>query len=171
MVRLQRELFDSNEIVYAVLDAAAEGDLLHRLRTDRLRFSCLFEGKQPKDVARVAPYLVALRHNSEFTEWLFEQGWDRHLGIVVLSRKPFLEVLDHLRSVSYVESQEGRRLWFRFYDPRVLRAYLPTCTPIELTWFFGLTADSVFTSDREAGYYLRFGVGDGQLIEARGALR
>ncbi len=31
----------------------------------------------------------------------------------------------------------GRILVFRFYDPRVLRAYLPTCTAEEIAQFFG----------------------------------
>jgi hypothetical protein len=31
----------------------------------------------------------------------------------------------------------GKRVYSRFYDPRVLRVYLPTCTPIEISQFFG----------------------------------
>ena len=31
----------------------------------------------------------------------------------------------------------GKRLLFRYYDPRVLRVFLPTCTPAELAGFFG----------------------------------
>jgi hypothetical protein len=33
--------------------------------------------------------------------------------------------------------EKGRKLMFRYYDPRVLRAYLPTCLPGELRMMFG----------------------------------
>jgi hypothetical protein len=36
-----------------------------------------------------------------------------------------------------VSGAEGRKLYFRFYDPRVLRVYLPTCTTDERSTFFG----------------------------------
>jgi hypothetical protein len=36
-----------------------------------------------------------------------------------------------------VRSQSGQRMIFRYYDPRVLRVYLPTCWPAELETFFG----------------------------------
>ena len=31
----------------------------------------------------------------------------------------------------------GERVYFRFYDPRVLRVYLPTCSSSELKGVFG----------------------------------
>ncbi len=33
----------------------------------------------------------------------------------------------HFRTFLMVKSPEGDRLYFRYYDPRVLRVYLPTC--------------------------------------------
>lgn len=35
---------------------------------------------------------------------------------------------------------EGREVYFRYYDPRVLRLFLPTCTPEEINTFFGPVA-------------------------------
>ena len=32
---------------------------------------------------------------------------------------------------------EHKKVLFRFYDPRVLRVFLPTCTPKEVLEFFG----------------------------------
>jgi hypothetical protein len=36
-----------------------------------------------------------------------------------------------------VKTWRGERLLFRYYDPRVLRVYLPTCTSEELKTVFG----------------------------------
>ena len=43
----------------------------------------------------------------------------------------------HLRRLLRVQDESGRKLAFRFYDPRVLRVYLPTCTAEEAKQFFG----------------------------------
>jgi hypothetical protein len=36
-----------------------------------------------------------------------------------------------------VSDENGKTFYFRFYDPRVLRVYLPTCNAEELDMFFG----------------------------------
>jgi hypothetical protein len=36
-----------------------------------------------------------------------------------------------------VKLPDGKQVYFRFYDPRVLRVYLPTCTVEEMRTFFG----------------------------------
>jgi hypothetical protein len=43
----------------------------------------------------------------------------------------------HLRRFLRVTDERGKQLLFRYYDPRVLRIYLPTCTTAELETFFG----------------------------------
>ena len=59
---------------------------------------------------------------------------------------------------------KGKDMYFRLYDPRVLRVFLPTCTPDELTDFFGPIGTFLIESDkpahgwlcsREPGYPLR----------------
>jgi hypothetical protein len=39
------------------------------------------------------------------------------------------------------------RMYFRFYDPRVLQAFLPTCTAEQLNGFFGPISRFFFQSD------------------------
>jgi hypothetical protein len=43
----------------------------------------------------------------------------------------------HFRSLVNVYDEKGNPMMFRFYDPRVLRRFLPTCKPAELKVFFG----------------------------------
>ena len=43
----------------------------------------------------------------------------------------------HFRSLVNVHDADGRPMFFRFYDPRVLRVYLPTCNPAESRQVFG----------------------------------
>jgi hypothetical protein len=61
------------------------------------------------------------------------------LGIFVIAQPDVtLKVLrKHFRALLRVIDEQKRVLIFRFYDPRVLRIYLPTCTGLELSTFFG----------------------------------
>jgi hypothetical protein len=47
------------------------------------------------------------------------------------------ELAEHFAGMIRARLPEGREVLFRFYDPRVLRAYLPTCTTAELDAVFG----------------------------------
>jgi hypothetical protein len=43
----------------------------------------------------------------------------------------------HFRKFLIVKTEEGDELYFRFYDPRVLRIFLPSCDKEQLKEFFG----------------------------------
>lgn len=53
------------------------------------------------------------------------------------SRAILQELQRHFREFLQVEDESGKVFFFRFYDPRVLGLYLPTCTPLELRTIFG----------------------------------
>jgi hypothetical protein len=55
---------------------------------------------------------------------------------------------------------------FRFYDPRVLRRFLPLCTSDELRRFFG-PIESFLIETAEADALIRFTLGAGKLVETR----
>jgi hypothetical protein len=84
--------------------------------------------------------LVRLPGNSPLLETLIHQGWGKHWGIFVVSADDFKAVRKHFRTFLMVKSPEGERLYFRYYDPRVLRVYLPTCNLEEIDYVFGPVA-------------------------------
>ena len=47
------------------------------------------------------------------------------------------ELRQHFRGLLKVEDEDGKELFFRYYDPRVLRAYLLTCNETDLDTLFG----------------------------------
>ncbi|HKS41117.1 MAG TPA: DUF4123 domain-containing protein [Blastocatellia bacterium] len=123
--------------VFAVLDGASVPGLLDKLYTLSPNFCCLFRGELQPDMAEVAPYLVQLESGSEFTNWIIRQGWGNHWGIFASSEADFRQMRTHFRTFLIVYDETGRPLRFRYYDPRVLRTFLPTCTTEELTTLFG----------------------------------
>lgn len=124
--------------LFAVLDAARTPEILALLipSTD-LTYQSLYEGIQGDALGAVAPYLVALSADSRLLDPLVRRGWGQSWGIYLTSDRPFAEVRKHLRRFLLVELEGGERVYFRFYDPRVLRVYLPSCDAGEARQFFG----------------------------------
>src|SRR5215813_11554270 len=122
---------DTDAKVFTVLDGTSIPDLLDKLYGLSPTFCCLYRGELEPDMAEVAPYLVQLEQGSEFTDWLLEE-WGKHWGIFAISDADFRAMRRHFRSFLIVNDENGRPLRFRYYDPRVLRLYLPTCNAEEL---------------------------------------
>jgi hypothetical protein len=133
----ERLFSDEAAHVYAVLDGASVAELLPRLYELEPEHECLYRGELEPDLAEVAPYLVRLEPETEFADWVLDEGWGRHWGVFVVTDAPLREAHKHFRRFLTVYDPEGRQLLFRYYDPRVLRVYLPTCNAGELQEVFG----------------------------------
>jgi hypothetical protein len=137
-----------------VVDAARGRRVLALLRESVDDYRSLYDGIRGEALASVAPYLVALRPDSSLVERLVHEGWSRRWGIYFTSREAFRDVRRHLRRFLLVEDdQTAKRMYFRFYDPSVLRAFLPTCTPRQREDFFG--AIGCFLAEGEGGEPIR----------------
>lgn len=123
--------------VFAVLDGARDPRIYRAVYESRLDHECLFTGVIPYELAEAAPYLVHLTREAPFTRWALEQGFGRSFGIFAWSRADLETLRRHFRRLLRVKDDQGRSLYFRYYDPRVLRVYLPTCTAEELREIFG----------------------------------
>jgi len=123
--------------MYAVLDAARDLRIYRLLVESPLGSRCLYEGPLPRVLAETAPYLVRLKPRNVFTEKLVDEGFGKSWGIFLSSPAPELELRRHLRTFLLVADDRGQSLYFRYYDPRVLRVYLPTCNELELDAVFG----------------------------------
>ena len=122
--------------VWGVLDCARDPQIYIALLESKLEFRCLYSGRLPRELEMVAPHLVELfPTNRLFSRWL-DEGWGQSWG-VMLKIGDAANLRHHLRKFLKVRDEDGRSLVFRYYDARVLRAYLPTCLPDELTTFYG----------------------------------
>jgi hypothetical protein len=162
--KLNEHLFSAVTRVYAVLDGAAVPDLPVRLYEMRPPNYCLFTGELEPDMAWVAPYLVRLVPRTPFAEWVVNECWGKSWGIFAHSRQPIEEMRSHFRALVTAYDEKGNPMIFRFYDPRVLRRYLPTCNPGELKIFFG-DVDACFAESEDQENLTQFTIGDGGLSE------
>jgi hypothetical protein len=155
--------------VFAILDSARDERIYGAVDGTRLLKDCLYSGDLPWQMQMVAPYLVQLQREDRFTQFVIETGWGASWGTFLRTEIGIKQLRRHLRQFLRVRDQAGRRLIFRYYDPRVLRVYLPTCLPAELDSFFGpITAFLMEAED--AGEILEFRNKDNRLVTAQTGL-
>lgn len=155
---VSNHLFDEEDgNIFAVLDGAAIPelrDVLHELNPPHC---CLYRGQLEPDIAEVAPYLINLEPDGEFTRWVIEKGWGNHWGVFAASGIELSAMRNHLRKFLTVHNPNGNPVLFRYYDPRVLRVYLPTCNADELKNMFG-PIDSYYLEGEDPAVLLRYRV-------------
>jgi uncharacterized protein DUF4123 len=167
VVAVNERLFaDKDMQVFAVLDGASIPNLRMSLYNLRPEHVCLYRGELADDMAEVAPYLVRLEDEGEFTNWVLTQGWGEHWGIFALAAVDLQELRQHFRRFLTVYGPENKPLLFRYYDPRVLRVYLPTCNAEELATVFG-PVQSLFCEDENINSALRFRTVSGALRQEK----
>ena len=139
--RIMAELWparrSAGEQVFAVLDGARDARILPALQQATVGHVCLYRGELARTLSDVAPYLVALEPQHAFTRWLLTHGWGESWGIFAVSQAPLADLRRHFRKFLMVYDETGKPLYFRFYDPRVLRIFLPTCNADQLQSLFG----------------------------------
>lgn len=151
-----------NTHTYSVLDAArifGELDTAQKLQTN---FLSLYMGQSEELLSAVAPYLFAYQPDSEFGKWLSEKGWGNSWGMFVETAVSIDELRKHFRKFLLVKTEENEELYFRFYDPRVLRIFLPTCDEQQLVEFFGPISQLIM-EDEDPKFALKFSLRNSQL--------
>ncbi|HYZ84254.1 MAG TPA: DUF4123 domain-containing protein [Bryobacteraceae bacterium] len=145
---LQTKLFGAGVPVYALIDGASVPDFQKQAIENQAQYVCLYRGELTPDMAQVAPYLAHVEPEGPFMEWLLRRGWGQHWGVYALSSTDFDSLRRHFRKFLTVYDETGKPMLFRFYDPRVLGTFLPTCNSQELTSFFGPVQQFVLEGKR-----------------------
>ncbi len=147
---------DPDLVAYAVIDGAAVLDLGARLQETGAESACLFLGELEPELAAAAPWLVRLTPKDGLFDQLFGDGWGKSWAIFATSRASLTEMRRRLRKLTLVELPDRRTVYFRFYDPRVLRHVLPLMEPAQLKQFFGDEVDAYFCEDEGGAALLEF---------------
>jgi hypothetical protein len=135
--RLQELLAKDFQPLYALLDASREPSVLKVILESKEEYQSLYEGPQGAQLAHFAPYLIRVPEKSSLLDTLVQQAWSKSWGVFVTCDKPLKDLRTHFRHFLTVKLPDGQQVYFRYYDPRVLRLFLPTCLPEETTQFFG----------------------------------
>ncbi len=130
-----RELSLSGSL-FAVLDSCFQRSV--RKKATELgagRAISLYQGGPEACFENAAPFLFHLDTNT--FDWLGESLWNTPWGILIYADAGFQALRTHLRGFLRVTGTDRQQYLFRFYDPRILRAFLTSCNDAELAQFFG----------------------------------
>jgi hypothetical protein len=133
---------------FALVDTARDR-ALHPLVMQTGEAQCLVAGKLSPALASSLPYLVRLRPGDALTERWRHDGTGRSWGIQFQSDLALDRLRLHFKKFLMTRLPNGTTALFRFYDPRVFRAYMQGATPEESRpWFNGVACYSVEGEDR-----------------------
>ncbi len=145
-----------------ILDAARMDGLIYKAKELNEHHACLFAGDSEAVLGHIAPWFFQLESGvTPFNEWLIENGSADNWGVIIRADVSDEVLYHHFRHFLMVSDEEGKELLFRFYDPRVLRVFLPACNVGELIEFFG-PVDAYIMEDEE-GTIIKFKLQNGEL--------
>jgi pSer/pThr/pTyr-binding forkhead associated (FHA) protein len=157
VVRLPDLLRKDFQPLYALLDASVEPSVLKVIFESKEEYQSLFEGVQGAQLTHFAPYLIHIPPKSALVDTLVKQAWSKNWGVFLTCDKPLKDLRTHFRQFLVVKMPDGKQVYFRYYDPRVLRLFLPTCLPEEIAQFFGPVKQFLMESEdpKTALYFTR----------------
>ena len=123
--------------LYGIVDSARNDEVFRFLITGDAQYRSLFEGTMDVQSYGVSGFLVECKSESPLFQWMTSEAWGDHCCIYFISEASFDELFEHFQQFNRVYLEDDEVVLFRYYDPRVLRKYLPTCDDEEIDIFFG----------------------------------
>jgi hypothetical protein len=123
-------------INYILLDANRMEGMITEAKVVNSNYRPLLLSRSYSSGSDYSPYLFSYEPLSEFSDWYMEKGWGKGWGIMLRSHVSPPELIEHCRKFLHTVD-EANELYFRYFDPRVLDIFLPTCNQSQLKEFFG----------------------------------
>lgn len=116
--------------LYGVFDSARDPRIIVLLNESIEEHASLYEGDKAAVLDDVAPYMVKFAPDSRLLERLLAEGWGKSWGLYLIAPEPWKIVRRQLRRFLMVlDEGANERMYFRFYDPRVMREFHSVATP------------------------------------------
>lgn len=152
---IREKALEKKTNVFCIIDGAGDEKIFPMLKSSDWDYVCLYrkgvhyEGERmTDDFAATAPYVITLDPRKITVEKFSMDRIGKHQVIFLESGASTEEVAKHCSGMLKAMDEDGKVFGFRYYDPRVLRVYLPTCTEEELFIFFG-DIDTIWVEGEE----------------------
>ncbi|MEZ5083029.1 MAG: DUF4123 domain-containing protein [Bacteroidales bacterium] len=123
--------------LYGIIDSARNEEVFRYLITGNVEYKSLFEGTLDVQSFGVSGFLVECIKESPLFTWMTSEAWGENCCIFFTSKSNFEDLFTHFQQFNRVYLEDEKVVLFRYYDPRVLRTYLPSCSLNEIDLFFG----------------------------------
>ena len=142
-------LGDNTLSAYAIVDAAKIEELTTELLIYNPTHQILFNEEDAIKLEEVAPYLIKLRQDDVFTQWILDNVYGNDGAIFLQSAydidtlsQHFKEFIKVTREVTDPKSQKQmiQEGYLAYYDPRVLPEWLESVEPVVMQKFLSMTS-------------------------------
>lgn len=117
---------------YLLLDGAHIDNILKRIYDlePAPEFHLIYQQTRYAELADVGPVLVRAEQGSALLRE-FQFLWEAAAGVALDTSMPESTLVSHLRSLIHLRTNADVILLFRYYDPRILKAWLPNMNEAE----------------------------------------
>jgi|GEM_PF-4200080 len=129
---------EQGQHVFAILDACDSNIIADKVhKASQTSFVSLYKGKAETEFSAFAPYVTLC--NSETIAWIEQNLYGSYWGyyLVAATSCSLKEMRRHLRNFLMVCGPEGKQLYLRFYDPRIILPFLEASDSHQRDAFFG----------------------------------
>ena len=127
----------SDKRLYAIIDCAQHETIYTRLKQHADVYLSQYSNDVPDSLKAAGPVLYQLRKDNALSAWIITQGYQNNWFILFPSLgQTMIDLRRHFKRFAMVESPEGKAMYFRYYDPRVMRNYIPSCNEEERRYIF-----------------------------------
>ena len=152
--------------MYFICDVTQDDINLEQLKSFNCTYISLYKVKDDTDLNVAIPYLVPFEKEDGCRERIITNFWGNAVGVFVFSKASLDDLFDHFRRFLIVKDEEGKKMYFHFYNPHVLRIFLPTCDNQQLKDFFG-PIEKFICEDEDPAFAHLFSFDGRQLITKR----
>lgn len=120
--------------VYVIVDTATIENVTFELLKTKLKYENLYNEEDAEELEEVAPYLVELLQEDDFTKWIIEEVYGNLSCMFLESYEDIDSLAEHLRKFvnttmwvkhpKKVNELMSTKAYVRFYDPRVITSFL-----------------------------------------------
>lgn len=129
---------EGNKRLYGIIDAAQDERIYPLLKSQADIYLSLYNNDVSESLKAVGPVLFQFRKDDRLSAWIITQGQYNNWFILFPSLGiTMIDMRRHFKRFAMVEAPNGKHMYFRYYDPRVLRAYIPSCDEEERAYIFG----------------------------------
>ena len=142
--------------LYALMDGALASELQAVLieHQPRLDYLPLFLGDDKGSLAPVSPYLIRINNfDDNLLWWLLDEGQGKSWGVYLCSQAELTALHHHLFCLLSMRGLEGEKLYFRYYDPRVLRPFWKALNQEEQNRLMGPMQTILVEDEKEPGFW------------------
>lgn len=118
------DFFDQIENLGGIFDAAKDQRVAVLAKEHPKNSLCLYNGDSAKQMQFLAPYLFDFRRNKTLRDLMASLSWGESWGIWYETSSSIEDCKANFRRHHLVELPDGRKVYFRFFDPRIFPTFI-----------------------------------------------